>query len=399
MKTAAEYIKIEELHPWENNPRKNNHAVDEIVESIKRFGFSSPIIARREDNTIIAGHTRYKAALKLGLKEVPVRYMDLSVVDSQLLAIADNKLNERADWDEDLLEKVLSELANEDLSGLGFDDEELDKIIADNSSDLTEDQEPEELPEDYIPVSQLGEIYQLGEHRLMCGDSTIKENWDLLLDGEEIDMIFTDPPYGVSYIGKTEDAMTIQNDELTGDDLYLFLRSIFECLENKLKNGGSCYVASPTLPHLRIQFERSLLEFDLVSHCLVWVKNTFVLGRCDYHYQHEDIFYGWKKGAAHYFINDRTKSSTLFFDKPSANRIHPTMKPVELIEELINNSSRKNEIIADAFGGSGSTMIAAAKTKRRSRLMELDPKYCDAIRRRWASFAKENNLDIGDGLE
>ncbi len=132
---------------------------------------------------------------------------------------------------------------------------------------------------------------------------------------------------------------------------------------------------------------------------MTWVKNTFVLGRCDYHYQHEDIFYGWKKGAAHYFVNDRTKSTTLLFDKPSANRIHPTMKPVELIEELINNSSRKNEIIIDAFGGSGSTLIACAKTKRKARLIELDPKYCDAIRRRWAKFAIENNLDIGDGLE
>lgn len=401
--TIGEFYPIEGLTPHPKNPRQNEEAVSQIARSIERFGFTSPIIAREQDKTIIAGHTRWKAGKKLGLSKVPVIFVNLSVVDAELLMIADNKLGEKADWDTDKLSDLLSELREqgEDLDVLGFDDGELEDLLDSLfDTDLANYEENEiDIDEKSEPISQSGEIYKLGEHRLMCGDSTIKENWDMLLDGEEIDMIFTDPPYGVSYVGKTEDAMTIQNDELTGEELYLFLRSVFECLENKLRNGGVCYVASPPSPHLRIQFERSLLEFDLVSHCLTWVKNTFVLGRCDYHYQHEDIFYGWKKGAAHYFVNDRTKSTTLLFDKPSANRIHPTMKPVELIEELINNSSRKNEIIADAFGGSGSTLIACAKTKRKARLIELDPKYCDAIRKRWAEFARANNLPVDDGLE
>lgn len=396
-KTAAEYIDINQLKPWDKNPRKNDHAVSEVKQSIERFGFSSPIIARKSDNVIIAGHTRWKAAKEIGLKEVPVRFMDLDVVDSQLLAIADNKLNERADWDDDLLEQVLQDLAGEDLSGIGFDDNELQDII-DKISDTEPKEENEDLPELEEEVhSKEGEIYELGPHRLLCGDSTKKENWDLLLDGEKVDMIFTDPPYGVSYIGKTADKMTIQNDDLTGDNLYLFLKDCFNCLYENLKAGGVIYVACPPSPNLKYYFEKPLLELNVVRHSLVWVKQTFVLGRSDYNYQHEDILYGWKEGAAHYFIDDHSKSTTLHYDKPSRNPIHPTMKPIELIEELIKNSSRRKEIIADSFGGSGSTLIAADKQNRYARLIELDPKYCDAIRRRWTRYAKDNGLEVGSG--
>lgn len=407
-KTAAEYIDINELKPWDKNPRKNDHAVSEVKQSIERFGFSAPIIARKSDNVIIAGHTRWKAAKEIGLKEVPVRFMDLDVVDSQLLAIADNKLNERADWDEDLLEQVLQDLAGEDLSGIGFDDNELQDII-DKVSDTEPKEENEDLPELEEEVhSKEGEIYELGLHRLLCGDSTKKENWDLLLDGEKVDMVFTDPPYGVSLgfnmneeqakiLKKRTDNLTIQNDDLTGEKLELFLEKCFTCLYQILKAGGAIYVACPPSPNLKYYFEKPLLELNLVRHSLVWIKHTFAFGRSDYHYQHEDILYGWKEGAAHYFIDDHSKSTTLHYDKPSRNPIHPTMKPIELIEELIKNSSRRKEIIADAFGGSGSTLIAADKQNRYARLIELDPKYCDAIRRRWTRYATENGLEIGSG--
>lgn len=393
-KIAAEYVDINTLTPWDKNPRKNDHAVPEVMESIQRFGFSSPIIARKSDNVIIAGHTRWKAAKKIGLTEVPVRFMDLDIVDSQLLAIADNKLNERASWDDSLLEEVLNELSGEDLTGLGFDDAELDNLIQSTTDDTKE--ESEELPELEEEIhSQVGEVYELGPHRLMCGDSTKNENWDILLDGEEIDMIFTDPPYGVSYVGQND--MKIQNDDLSGENLYQFLDQVFRNMKEHLKPGGSIYVASPSMVHIKILFMRALLNHDLVRHNLLWIKNRFVLGRADYHYQYEDIFYGWKEGASHYFINDRTKTTNLEFDRPQSNNIHPTMKPVLLIEELILNSSRRREIIADAFGGSGSTLIAADKNERYARLIELDPKYCDAIRRRWTRYAKENGLEVGTG--
>lgn len=394
-KIAAEYIDINQLKPWDKNPRKNDHAVSEVKQSIERFGFSSPIIARKSDNVIIAGHTRWKAAKEIGLKEVPVRFMDLDVVDSQLLAIADNKLNERADWDEDLLEQVLQDLAGEDLSGIGFDDNELQDII-DKASDTDTKEENEDLPELEEEVhSKEGEIYELGPHRLLCGDSTKKEKWDLLLDGEKVDMVFTDPPYGVSYVGQND--MKITNDDLSGEDLYQFLNIVFSNIQSNLKPGGSIYVASPSMVHIKIHFMKALLENKLVRHNLLWIKNRFVLGRADYHYQYEDIFYGWKEGAPHYFIDDRTKTTNLEFEKPQSNDIHPTMKPIELIEELIKNSSRKKEIIADAFGGSGSTLIAADKQDRYARLIELDPKYCDAIRRRWTRYARENGLEVGSG--
>lgn len=399
---VGEFVAIERLRPHPKNPRKNEEAVKEIAHSIKRFGFTSPIIARSEDNTIIAGHTRYKAAQYLGLSNVPVVFVDLNPTDSELLMIADNKLGEKATWDNELLSGLLQNLHNqgEDLDVLGFSGDELVDLLY----DLTDNQEPEEdstegdSEEEQEPISKAGEIYHLGEHRLMCGDSTDPDNWALLLEGEKIDMIFTDPPYGISYVGKTEQALTIQNDELTGEALYQFLYKVFTCLHENLKAGGACYVATPMTVE-QFEFMRCLMEFKLYRHKLVWVKSVFAMGRSDYHYQHEEIFYGWKEGAGHYFINDRTKSTTLFHDKPSSSRIHPTMKPVSLVEDLIGNSSKKLEIIADAFGGSGSTMIAAANLNRRSRLMELDPKYCDAIRRRWKKYAIENNIEIGDGID
>jgi DNA modification methylase len=408
-KEAAIWERVDALKPWTDNPRKNKGAIEHVAESIKRFGFASPIIARAEDKTIIAGHTRYEAAKKLGLDSVPVRYLDLDPADSRLLALADNKIGEIAEWDEEKLEKVMQELLEEGLSlnGLGWNEDELSKIVDELKQEEIEEDEVPEPDEEEEPDSKLGEVYELGEHRLICGDSTLSETWEKLMQGESADLCITDPPYGVSYqmnltpeqakkLHRRTDGLEVKNDEKTTEELESFLDSVFICVKEQLQDGRSVYVFSPPgIPMLA--FTNSLSKMQLFQHSLVWNKDRFVMGRADYHYKHEIIFYGWKKGAAHYFIDDRTKDTVIDFTRPSVNKEHPTMKPIGLLCELINNSSKKDWIVIDAFGGSGSTLIAAAQTKRRARLVELDPKYCDVIRKRWTQYAKDNNLDVGTG--
>ena len=393
-KTAAEYIDIKQLKPWDKNPRKNDHAVIEVKQSIERFGFSSPIIARKSDNVIIAGHTRWKAAKEIGLKEVPVRFMDLDVVDSQLLAIADNKLNERADWDEDLLEQVLQDLAGEDLSGIGFDDNELQDII-DKASDTDTKEENEDLPELEEEVhSKEGEIYELGPHRLICGDSTKKENWNLLLDGEKVDMVFTDPPYGMNYGGGRGKKQfgEILNDELQNEEL---INLVKEPLENLKLFGCEIFYVCLTwrfMKEFQIAFNRINLS---INSCIVWNKLSIGLGHQDYRPQHEFILYS---NISNTKIIDRSLSDVWNIKRDNhQSYIHPTQKPITVAEEAIKNSTIKSDIVADAFGGSGSTLIAADKLNRYARLIELDPKYCDAIRRRWTRYATENGLEVGSG--
>jgi len=394
---AAVWESIDNLVPWDQNPRLNDQSVDKVATSIKRFGFGAPIVARREDKMVIAGHTRLKAAKQLGLDTVPVRYLDLDPADAKMLALADNKIGEIADWDNDELDRIIDDLAlsAEDMEDLGWNSSDLDSLF----EPIFDGQEDEVIEVcDDEPVSKLGEVYELGEHRLICGDSTIPETWNNLMQGEEAQLCITDPPYGISYIGKTKESLTIQNDEQSVEDLEGFLDRVFLCIKNQMKEGASIYVFAPPGDRMTA-FCNSLYRLELFRHSLVWNKDRFVLGRADYHYKHEIVFYGWKGGASHYFVEDRTKNTVLDFQRPSANREHPTMKPIELLCELVINSSKRDWVVIDAFGGSGSTLIAAAQTKRRARLVELDPKYCDVIRKRWYKYAKENNLDVGDGLD
>jgi len=396
--SAAIWESIDKLHKWKDNPRKNKAAIKHVAESISRFGFASPIIARAADKMIIAGHTRYEAAKELGLDKVPVRYLDLDPADSKLLALADNKTAEIADWDTEKLEQVMQEILDEGLTleGLGWTDDELQDIVQELKDEEVKEDEVPEADEEAEPDSKPGELYELGPHRLFCGDSTAPETWEKLMQGEKADLCITDPPYGISYVGKTKDALTIKNDSISTEQLESFLDSVFTCVKEQLQDGRAVYVFSPPgIPMLA--FTNSLSKMELFQHSLVWNKDRFVLGRADYHYKHEIIFYGWKKGAAHYFLDDRTKDTVIDFPRPSANKEHPTMKPIGLLCELINNSSKKDWVVIDAFGGSGSTLIAAAQTGRRARLVELDPKYCDVIRRRWTRYAKENNLEAGAG--
>ncbi len=396
---AAVYVNPSTLTAWDQNPRDNSDAISKVADSINRWGFASPIVARSQDGRVIAGHTRLAAALSLGLDSVPVRFMDLDEQSANALALADNRLGEVADWDVDTLTDILQSLQEDgvDLDGLGWEGSELDDllqsidpILPDGSEDDVPDLQEGEAD------SQPGQVYQLGPHRLICGDSTDPDIWEKLMDGERAKCVWTDPPYGIAYVGGTDEKLTILNDDLDEHQLYNLLAQSLGNACNHCESGASWYVASPPGP-LFYQFATVLSELEIWKHTLVWAKDRLVLGRSDYHYRHEAIFYGWKPGAAHYFVDDRTKTTLLEFDRPTRSKEHPTMKPVALVASMIENSTKPGWIVAEPFGGSGTTLLACATLGRRARLIELDPKYCDVIRRRWTQYAKQNGVEVGEG--
>ena len=378
-------IEISKLMPYENNARTHSEAqLNRIAESIKEFGFINPILIDKEYG-IIAGHGRMMAAKQLGIDKVPCLFVEhLSEEQKRAYIIADNKLALDAGWDYDILEsemKALQEM-DFDLELTGFTEDEIAGIIKLGTEEEYEDDfDPEEaLPEE--AVTKLGDIWQLGEHILACGDSTNSEDMKRLVDDRVVDLIVTDPPYNVAYEGKTKDKLKIQNDHQSTDDFTAFLEAAFKNMAEWLKSGGVVYIwHSDTM---RKAFLDAIEQTDLsVREVLVWVKNTMVLGRQDYHWQHEPCLYGWKEGAAHYFIDDRTQTTVMQYDKPAKSIEHPTMKPIELIAKQIQNSSRTNEVVLDPFGGSGTTLIACEHLKRKCLTMELDPRYCDVIVKRW----------------
>jgi DNA modification methylase len=388
---------LERLIDYARNPRKNDHAVDRVAAAIKEFGFRVPIVAK-SDGLVVDGHLRLKAARKLGLAEVPVVLAD-DLTDAQVKAfrISVNRMAELAEWDSELLALELGELGELgfDLDLTGFDGDELAALTPEV---LTEGKtDPDEVPEvPPTPLSVLGDVWICGRHRVMCGDSTSIDAVETLMAGVKADCVWTDPPYGVAYVGKTADALTIENDNLNDDELTDFLRASLGAAFAACKDGAAWYVAAPPGPLFHC-FGTALKDLDVWRHTLAWVKSTFVLGRSDYHYQHEAIFYGWKPGAAHKWASDRKQSSTLNFDKPARNGVHPTMKPVELVEYCIGNSSDSGDVALDPFGGSGTTLIACEKTGRVARLMELDPRYCDVIVKRWQEFTGKQATRESDG--
>jgi DNA modification methylase len=365
--------KPSELSTYENNPRHNDAAVDAVANSIKEFGFKVPIVITK-DHVIIAGHTRLKASLLLGLASVPcIVADDLTEAQIKAFRLADNKTAELATWD---FSKLQEELEHIDMDMLQFGFEDLHSDVPDNASD--DDFDPtDEMSE--TPFSKLGDIYLLGNHRVMCGDSTKKEDVQILLAGQKIDMIFTDPPYNVDYEGT---AGKIMNDKMEDNAFYLFLLHAFQNMFDSIKSGGAIYVC-----HAATEMKNFLLSYleagFKYAEQLIWEKNALVLGRQDYHWRHEPILYGWKEGAAHYFIDDRTQDTIWNYNKPKRNDEHPTMKPLELCGRAIANSSRVGEFVLDLFGGSGSTMIAADQLQRKCFLMELDTRYVDVIVKRY----------------
>jgi site-specific DNA-methyltransferase (adenine-specific) len=379
--------KIEDLIPYVNNSRTHSDAqVAQIAASIKEFGWTNPILVDG-DKGIIAGHGRLLAARKLGHTQVPtIELKHLTAAQRKAYVIADNQLALNAGWDTTLLTLELQELQklDFDLELLGFDPRELDKLLEPEQVDgLTDEDAVPEVPKE--PKTKLGDIYQLGNHRLMCGDSCSVTDMEKLCDGQLVDMWLTDPPYNVAYEGKTKDALKIQNDSMGDDQFRQFLRDAYVTADTVMKPGAVFYIWHADSEGYNFRGAAQDAGWK-VRQCLIWKKSTMVMGRQDYHWKHEPCLYGWKEGAGHLWATDRKQTTILEFDKPSRNGEHPTMKPVALFEYQMLNNTKGSDIVLDSFGGSGTTMLAAEKNGRKAYLMELDPKYCDVIVKRWEDF-------------
>lgn len=385
--------------PYARNARKiPQQAIDKVAASLKEYGWRQPIVVDGE-GVIIAGHTRLMAAKQLGMQEVPVHVAaDLTPAQVQAYRLADNRTAQEASWDDDLLRIELGELQALDLDLpqlTAFDADELAQLL---STELTAG-DPDETPaldEHGEPESKRGEMYELGPHRLLCGDSTVLDEVRTLMGTELADMVFTDPPYGVAYEGKSKARLTIDNDAIEDDAFLEFLTNAHRCMAAITKDGGAIYVChADAKGH---HFRKALMDGGwLFKQCVIWVKDSLVIGRQDYHWRHEPILYGWKPGGSHRWYSDRKQDTVWEIPRPKRSEEHPTMKPVELVVRALTNSSKTDDIIFEPFGGSGTTLIAAAKIKRRARLMEIDPRYCDVIRRRWTKYATENGIPAGSG--
>ena len=388
-------VPIESLQGLPGNPRVGDVAA--VVASLERFGQRKPIVVRREDGTIIAGNHTWQAAKELGWKEIAVAFVTDDDATAQAFALADNRTSELGTYDDEALKVLIEKVAAVDpelvtASGWSEDavQELLDKIEASHPAELNEDAIPEVAE---TTESKLGDMWQLGNHRLLCGDATNIDEYSKLLNTERVDLIWTDPPYGVAYVGKTKDALTIENDRLSIADLEVFLRKAFKNMFEYTKPGACWYITAPS-GNLFQAFSIPLTELDVWRHTLVWVKDTLVMGRADYHYRHESIFYGWTPGAAHHAPPDRKQDSVWEIDRPKVNKEHPTMKPIELVKRSLENSTNLRDIVLDTFSGSGSSLMACEETGRYCRSMELDPKYCDVIIKRWETLTGKSAVKL-----
>ncbi len=383
-------LNINEVIPYPDNPRKNDNAVDAVAESIKQCGYCSPIVID-EDNVILAGHTRLKALKKLKWKEVEcVRKTGLTEEQKKKYRILDNKTNELAEWDFDLLE--------EEIDGLDFDgfDFGFDFNSGEDDAEIIEDEVPE-VDEENEPITQLGDIWQLGEHRLMCGDSTDKATVELLMDGKKADMVFTDPPYGVSYEGGVIHGNKINTDHkremLKNDDIDIYGK--FIPLLNEVIEDGAIYIFYATVNTYELLKPLKDNGIELNS-IIVWNKiNTgYADMNSNYKNKYEPCFYGKRKGHKLNFVGATNECTVWDIEKDRNNTLHPTQKPIALPARAIKNSSKKGEIVLDIFGGSGSTLIACEQLDRTCYMMELEPKYCDVIIKRWETFTGKNAVKI-----
>ena len=362
--------------PYDKNPRNNDDAVEATANSIKEFGWQQPIVVDK-NNVIIVGHTRHKAAQKLGLKQVPILVAE-SLSDEQVKAyrLADNKTGELADWNLEMLTEELSGIGNLDMSDFGFD-------LSEDEEEAIDDDYEVEVPEE--PKSKLGQIYQLGRHRLMVGDSTDPDQVTKLMNGIKADLLLTDPPYNVGYTGKTKDQLKIENDHQEDEEFRAFLGKAFLAAKENMKAGAAFYVWHADME--RYNFEGAARDVGWqIREVLIWNKSVITLGRQDYQWKHEPCLYGWNEGGSHAWYSDRKQSTVLNFNKPNASKLHPTMKPVPLFDYQVKNSSKPGDAVLDLFGGSGTTMIACEQNDRDAYLMELDPKYADVIIDRWEEF-------------
>ncbi len=443
-KSQVEYIDIGQLKPYNRNARTHSdEQVTQLSDSITEFGFTNPILVN-DDNMIIAGHGRLLAAKTLGMKTVPcIRLSHLTDAQVKAYIIADNKLALNAGWDEDLLAIELGQLRDDygyDLNLTGFSEEELNNLFLDDDLEkegLTDDDDIPRVQD--LAITQTGDIWQLGNHRLMCGDSTNQDHVNQLLGQKEgsCDCCWIDPPYNVDYEGKTADKLKIKNDKLDAVQFSIFITQAYQSAFKALKPGAPIYVSHADTDGFT--FRSCFIDAGFkLSSCLIWVKNVMVLGRSDYQWKHEPILYGWKPGHAHYWYGNRNKTTVLEStvllplvqlpdgtiqleldgrsviitgdnmmieekmgsvfrcDKPVRSKEHPTMKPVSLILSMLKNSTKSGNSVLDLFGGSGSTLIACEKINRQSKVMELDPVFCDVIIRRWQEFTGKDAIRIRD---
>ena len=375
---------IGRLQEYAGNAKEHTaEQVGQIKESMRQVGFCDPIgvwTNAEGKSEVVEGHGRLMAALELGLESVPVIHLDgLTDEQRRFYALVHNKLTMSTGWDFGKLDAELRELSDFDMADFGFDVDGLgfgEEDEAANADDVPEVDESEP------PTAKRGQVWKLGEHRLMCGDSTSADDVAKLMGGGAADLLLTDPPYNVAYTGKTKDAMRIENDSMADAEFRAFLRDAFAAADSAMKPGASFYVFHADSEGFNFRGACRDVGWQ-VRECLIWVKNSMVLGRQDYQWRHEPCLYGWKSGAAHKWRSDRSQTTVMEFDRPTANKEHPTMKPVALFGYLIENSTDKGDVVLDLFGGSGTAMVAAEKLGRRSRLMELDPRYCDVVIRRW----------------
>jgi len=393
----VEQLKVGDLIPYVNNSRTHSdEQVMQVASSIKEFGFTNPILID-DDGGIIAGHGRLMAAKKLGLAMVPcIRLGHLSEAQRKAYVIADNQLALNSGWDLDALKLEIDRLGelDFDIELLGFDDDFLTSLMIEEPSEgLTDEDAVPEAPE--TPTTVEGDVWILDNHRLMCGDSTSIDAVDKLMDGGLADQFITDPPYNVNYEGS--DGQKIANDSMKDNDFRVFLSDALSAAFSVMKGGASFYIWHADLE--AYNFRGAVKDCgQIVRSCLIWNKPSIVMGRSDYHWKHEPCLYGWKDGAAHLWATDRKQSTVIdFVAKPKKNDLHPTMKPVELIEYQMLNNTKGQDVVLDLFGGSGSTLIASEKNNRHCRMMELDPKYCDVIIKRWQEFTGKQAINEGTG--
>lgn len=409
-----ELLPVSQIKPYPGNPRKNAAAVDPVAKSIREFGFRQAIVVDK-NFVIIVGHTRLLAAIQLELQTVPVHVAtDLTPEQITAYRLADNKTNEFSEWDLGKLRIELNDLKSKayDVALTGFTIRDLSLL---GTTIKTGQTDPEEIPDQAPPKCSHGQIYKLGDHRLTCGDSINPICFHRLLADENVDAVITDPPYNVDYEGKTKDKLKIENDKMKDEHFYNFLLTVFQHCKTLMKDGAPiyvCYVSSQGLNFYKAFQDAGLLY----KQELIWVKNTMVLGRQDYQWQHEPIMYGWKPGGAHKWYagfdkktvidenpdlqqmtkgdlikmvrqyQNEQRTTVIRADKPNRSEMHPTTKPIALIQNFILNSTEKDDVVLDPFGGSGSTMIACEMYFRRCRMIESDPKYCDVIINRWENF-------------
>lgn len=375
---------VEELIPYARNARTHSSAqITQIAASIKEFGFLAPVVIA-EDNTILCGHGRFYAAQKLGLKKIPcVKESHLTDAQKRAYIIADNKLSINAGWDDELLAVELSDLQGEevDLSITGFDEKELADLFDDKSkSDVEDDGYDLSAALEKATFVQRGDIWTVGRHRLMCGDATSADDVTALMGGKRANLLLTDPPYGVSF--KSSSGLTIQNDSIKDEDFYSFLKSAFSAAVDCLEKGAAAYIFHADTEGLN--FRRAFVDAGFhLAGCCIWVKDSLVLGRSDYQWQHEPVLYGFLQNGKHSWYSDRKQTTIWNFAKPKKNANHPTSKPLDLLSYPIQNSSQENAIVLDTFGGSGSTLMACELTNRICYTMELDEKYASVILRRY----------------